>query len=77
MSSEMARAEAGEVSELREFIDSDGCPELIRARVEALLKFLTERNIDATVDDYVSVDVGEQLPQLTLKLTLAFEWRKP
>lgn len=77
MSSAVAGAEAGEMSELREFVDSDGCPELIRARVEALLKFLAEHNIDATVDDYVSADEGEQLPQLTLKLTLDFEWREP
>lgn len=76
MSSTVARAEAEQVSnELREFIDSDGCPELIRTRVEALLKFLAERNIDARVDDYISDDGGEQLPQLTLKLTLDFEWR--
>lgn len=74
----MAGAEAGwEMSdELREFIDSDGCPELIRARVEALLNFLAEHNIDASVDDYVSGDGGTNLPQLTLKLTLDFVWRR-
>lgn len=60
------------MSDLRKFADSDSCPELIRVRVEALLSFLAERNIDARIDDVASDHVSQRL---TLQLTLDFEWR--